>query len=81
MLIEAKDAIHEAMHRSGGIDLYDGQAMHSELLGVYDNAESKERGARTEESSIGFQRLTIDMLSRCVTFRSSAGKPMMQRAI
>lgn len=39
---EAMDAIHEAMHRSDGIDPYDGQAMDSELLGVYDNARSKE---------------------------------------
>ena len=41
---EAMDAIHEAMHRSDGIDPYDGQAMDSELLGLYDNARSKELG-------------------------------------
>ena len=76
---EAMDAIHEAMHRSDGIDPYDGQAMDSKLLGVYDNAQSKE--PHTEEISIDFQRLTTETLSRCVTFRSSAGKPMMQRAI
>ena len=42
---EAMDAIHEAMHQSDGIDPYDGQAMDSQLLGVYDNTLSKERGA------------------------------------
>ena len=42
---EAMDAIHEAMYRSDGIDPYDGQAMDSQLLGLYDNAQSQERGA------------------------------------
>ena len=42
---EAMDAIHEAMHRSDGIDPYDGQTMDSELLSVDAHAQSKERGA------------------------------------
>ena len=42
---EAMDAIHEAMHRSDGIDPYDGQEMKSELLGAYNNAQRKELGA------------------------------------
>ena len=42
---EAMDAIHEAMHRSDGIDPYDGQALDPESLGIYDNALSQERGA------------------------------------
>ncbi len=55
---EAMDAIHEAMHRSDGIDPFDGQTMDSELLGVYDHAQSKERGAAYRRE---FDRLpTVD---------------------
>lgn len=41
---EAMDAIQEAMHRSDEIDPYDGGKMDSELLGAYNNDQSKERG-------------------------------------
>ena len=42
---EAMDAINEEMNRSDGIDPYVGNPMDSELLGAYNNTQSKERGA------------------------------------
>ena len=55
---EAMDAIHQAMHSSDGIDPYDGMAMNSELMGAYNNADSKARGAAYKRD---FYRLpTID---------------------
>ena len=40
---EAMDAINEEMNRSDGIDPYVGNPMDSELLGAYNNTQSKER--------------------------------------
>ena len=42
---EAIEAIHQAFHRCNGFDPYDGSKLDPELLGTYNNNESKERGA------------------------------------
>lgn len=54
----AMDAIHQAFCASDGIDPYDGQPMDPQLLGTYDNAESKARGVAYKRE---FNRLpTVD---------------------
>ena len=42
---EAIEAIHQAFHRCNGFDPYDGSKLDPELLGTYNNNQSKERGA------------------------------------
>jgi len=42
---QAIEAIDQAFHRCNGFDPYDGSKLNPELLGTYDNQQSKEKGA------------------------------------
>ena len=42
---EALQAMHQAFTASDGVDPYDGLPMDADLLGTYDNADSKAEGA------------------------------------
>ena len=42
---QAIEAIDQAFHRCNGFDPYDGSKLNPELLGTYDNPQSKEKGA------------------------------------
>lgn len=44
-IADYKQAIHDAVVRSKGFDAYTGESLHWELIGAYDNSQSKAGGS------------------------------------